>query len=283
MLMMLMYHRILPEPHREAVSLAQFSRQLDYLADHYRFVTPEEVISLCRGEQPLSSGENLVALSFDDGWADNWLYATPVLQERKLRAVLAMSAGYLHDGEVRRSEAPEILALSMAEAQKRAAAGDFRSYVTIPELKAMQASGAWRIEAHGTAHVKGRDNACSLALPQAGESAAEYERRLTGDIQNCREKLEAITGVKTQMFFWPWGHFTTAGAEAVRRMGLLQFTISKGAVPCGKPDAVLPRIGVSPRWKKFRKNCFVFRHPLLAMIHDLFHTEKVCFDGEFSS
>ena len=64
----------------------------------------------------LPAGEDLVALSFDDGWADNWLYATPVLKERKLRAVLAMSAGYLHDGEVRQSEAPEILALSMAEA-----------------------------------------------------------------------------------------------------------------------------------------------------------------------
>ena len=283
MLLMLMYHRILPEEHREAISLARFARQLDYLEKRFRFITPEEVISLCRGEQPLPSGEDLVALSFDDGWADNWLYATQVLKERKLRAVLAMSAGYLHDGEVRRSEAPEVLALSMAEAQKHAAAGDFRSYVTIPELRAMQESGAWRIEAHGTRHVKGRENACTLALPQAGESAAEYERRLTEDIANCREQLEAITGVEPQMFFWPWGHYTTAGAEAVRRMGLLQFTISKGAIPWGRPGAVLPRIGVSPKWNKFRKNCFVFRHPVLAMIHDLFHTEKVCFDGEFSS
>ena len=278
MLMMLMYHRILPEEHREAVSVSLFRRQLDYLEKHYRFVTPEEVIDWCRGKWSGPAGENLVALSFDDGWADNWLFATEVLRERKLRAVLAMSAGYFYDAPVRKSEEPGILTLSMAEAQKRAAQGDLRSYVSLSELKAMQDSGVWRIEAHGTQHVKGRNDASILAMPQQGETADSYAARLREDIGSCREKLGSVTGVRPEMFFWPWGHYTTLGAETVRGMGLLQFTISKGTIPCGAGDKVLPRIGVSPRWKKFHKNCFVFRHPVLAAIHDLFHTERVCFD-----
>ena len=36
MLTMLMYHRILPQEHPEAVSVPMFRRQLDYLQRHYQ-------------------------------------------------------------------------------------------------------------------------------------------------------------------------------------------------------------------------------------------------------
>ena len=35
----------------------------------------------------------------------------------------------------------------------------------------------------------------------------------------------------------------------------------------GDERVVLPRIGVSPRYRKFVRNCFVFRHPVLAALH----------------
>ena len=35
------------------------------------------------------------------------------------------------------------------------------------------------------------------------------------------------------MFFWPWGHYSTAGLETVKEMGLLQFTVSKGVISRG--------------------------------------------------
>ena len=166
----------------------------------------------------------------------------------------------------------------MADAQKAAAAGDLRSYASVEELKAMAASGAWRLEAHGTAHVKGDGNCSILAVPQEKETPEAYRKRLTEDIENCRAQMKEKLGVETEMFFWPWGHWSQPGFETVREMGLLQFTVSKGTIKKGSSAELLPRIGVSPRWKKFRKNCFVFRYPLLAGIHDLFHTEKVCFD-----
>ena len=167
----------------------------------------------------------------------------------------------------------------MDEAQQAAARGDFRSYASIQELKAMQDSGAWRLEIHGTAHVKGYGNCSILAVPQENETLSEYRSRLRQDIENCRKELiSKLNAPSPQMFFWPWGHYSQAGVDLVREMGLLQFTVAKGSCKAGNFTGLLPRLGVSPRWKKFRRNCFVFRHPLCALIHDLFHTEKVCFD-----
>lgn len=277
MLMMLMYHRILPYEHPQAISTAQFNAQLDYLEKHYSFLTPEEVISYVKGELP-EGPTPYAALSFDDGWCDNHLFATAILKERHLRATLAVSAGYLYNAPVRTKESPEILNRSMDEAQKAAAAGDFRSYASVEELKAMADSGAWRLEAHGTAHIKGSGNCSILAIPQPEETAETYKNRLRKDIENCRSRMKESLGAETEMFFWPWGHWSKPGFEVVKEMGLIQFTVSKGAIKKGSFAELLPRVGVSPRWKKFRKNCFVFRHPLLAKLHDLFHTEKVCFD-----
>jgi len=275
--MMLMYHRILPYEHPQAISTAQFNRQLDYLSKHYRFLTPEEVIAYTKGELADSS-KPYAALSFDDGWCDNHLFATPILKERHLRAILAVSAGYHYDAPVRTTESPEILNRSMDEAQKAAAAGDFRSYASLQELQAMADSGVWRLEAHGTAHIKGEGNCSSLAVPQHNESLEAYRNRLKEDITHCRTQLLEKLNVQTEMFFWPWGHWSAPGYETVKEMGLLQFTVAKGSIKKGSFDQLLPRVGVSPRWKKFRKNCFVFRHPVLAALHDLFHTEKVCFN-----
>lgn len=121
MLTMLMYHRILPQEHPEAVSVPMFRRQLDYLQRHYQILAPEEVLDYVHGRLR-DAPRPYAALSFDDGWLDNWLFATEILKARGLRATLAMSAGYLYEGAVRKTESDEILNLRMGEAQKRAAA-----------------------------------------------------------------------------------------------------------------------------------------------------------------
>ena len=94
MLTMLMYHRILPQEHPEAVSVPMFRRQLDYLQRHYQILAPEEVLDYVHGRLR-DAPRPYAALSFDDGWLDNWLFATEILKARGLRATLAMTAGNL--------------------------------------------------------------------------------------------------------------------------------------------------------------------------------------------
>lgn len=84
MLTMLMYHRILPQEHPEAVSVPMFRRQLDYLQRHYQILAPEEVPDYVHGRLR-DAPRPYAALSFDDGWLDNWLFATEILKARGLR------------------------------------------------------------------------------------------------------------------------------------------------------------------------------------------------------
>ena len=276
-LTLFMYHRILPVERPEALSTAVFERQLDYLDRHYRVLSAAEVEKYITGELKIAG--DCAALSFDDGGADNLFYADKVLEKHGFSALMAVSAGYLHDGPVRNGEADAVLYRSMAEAQAAARNGDMSSYLSIAELEKMQSSGRWRLEVHGTRHELGDGGASVLSYPQNGRSAAEFREFLASDLENAMDKLSRITGRTHRMMFWPGGHYSTLAVETAASLGLdIQFTVAKGSIRNGDKRSILPRIGASPRWKKFTRNAFVFRHPALAFLHGFSHSLKVNFD-----
>lgn len=269
-----MYHRILPWEQADAISIEQFNRQLNYLKKNFEFLSPEKVIDFINGDLE-KSRRKYFALSFDDGWLDNWLYATEVLQKHDLRAILAQSTSNLHDAPLRNSEAEKLLRLDMTDAQKLAAQGDFRLYLNNSELAAMHNSGVWRIEAHGTLHQQDERGVSKLAAAAVGQNKDDFQQFLRNDIVNCCTKIKEITSKTPKMFFWPWGQYSQVALEVVKDLSLLQFTVSKGAIKYSAKRLVLPRIGVSPRWTKFRKNCKVFSSSFLTSIHSCFNTIKV--------
>ena len=276
-LTLFMYHRILPEERPEALSVAVFDRQLEYLGRHYRVLQAAEAEKYVTGELKIPGA--CAALSFDDGWADNLFYADPVLEKHGFSALMAVSAGYLHDGPVRTAEADAVLLRRMDEAQAAARNGDRSSYLSVAELEKLQNSGRWRLEVHGTRHELGDGGASVLSYPQDGRSAAEFREFLARDLGNAMNELSRITGRSHRMIFWPWGHYSTAAVETAASLGLdIQFTVAKGSIRNGDTRPILPRIGASPRWKKFTRNAFVFRHRTLEFLHGFSHSLKVDFD-----
>ena len=280
MLTLFMYHRVLPFAHPEAVSVNQFEQQLDYLSKTYTFLSTEEALSYIRGEGNFRK-KNYAALSFDDGWVDNYLYATEILRHRNMPAFLALSVGYLHEGNPRESIGFDQLSISMAEAQRRAACGDFTNYLNHEELCLMHASGVWTIEAHGCVHKIGKSGTSILAQPEPDETLDAYRQRLHSDLSSCCNTIESLTGRRPQAMFWPWGHYSDPAVAVANAEGLnIQFTVSKGIIHAGDRRKIFPRIGVSSKFTKLKKNVFVFRHPLLALFHDGFHTEPVYFHAQ---
>jgi len=104
----LMYHRVLPAQPDDSpqgdwervrslpgivVTPEMFDAQLSFLARHYN------VISLARLLQHLNSGNSLpartVAITFDDGWRDNYTYAFPLLKKHNLPATVFLTANYV--------------------------------------------------------------------------------------------------------------------------------------------------------------------------------------------
>ncbi len=171
---------------------------------------------------------------------------------------------------MRSSESEEVLYQPSVVAEQRARQGDLRAYANLSELKAMLDSRVWHLEAHGATHLQDDDQLSVLARAQNNETQEQFQQRLQNDVLSCCQALETIAGYRPQMFFWPWGHYSQAAKQTLRRLGLTQFGVRKGVIKPADQRPVLPRIGVSARWRKFCKNCLVFRNPVLRAVRALF-------------
>jgi len=76
--MILYHHLVADRPHRFGVATAYFLRQVNYLLRHYRVVSLSEAVELVRkGGVALPT----VAITFDDGYADNFVNLRAVTEE----------------------------------------------------------------------------------------------------------------------------------------------------------------------------------------------------------
>ena len=260
-----MFHRVYPGASGGALTPACFTKRLKYLKNIYRVLTFEDLLAFLDG-QDIGSGP-FAALTFDDGWLDNWLYATPILEKAGCSALLALSTGYLHDGPVRNVEKgqedvlPDDQALHLAANEK-----NNRAFLRRNEIKAMIASGVWNIQAHGHLHIRRYQNNKSL---QPLEPEEIFRKGLSEDLQQCCRELEQLTGKPPELMFWPWGQYTEQALQIAIETGFrFSFSVKKDAIIQHKNIGfVLPRIGVSPKEFKFRRNSFVFRHAFLSRVH----------------
>lgn len=84
----LYYHRVSPETHPDAgVTPRVFRTQMSWLSRlGFRGVTLEEALS--GGGSPGLRGRCPIAITFDDGYLDNYIYAAPILEEFGFRATI---------------------------------------------------------------------------------------------------------------------------------------------------------------------------------------------------
>jgi len=79
-----MYHYVRPLkrtrfPEIKGLDLEDFQAQIEYIDRHYEVITLPELIAAIDGEHALP--ENAALLTFDDGYADHYDYAMPILDE----------------------------------------------------------------------------------------------------------------------------------------------------------------------------------------------------------
>jgi peptidoglycan/xylan/chitin deacetylase (PgdA/CDA1 family)/CelD/BcsL family acetyltransferase involved in cellulose biosynthesis len=87
----LYYHRVNDEgdPFFPALSTAVFNQQMRFVARHYKVVTLGELLTHLESE----STEPVVAITFDDGYQDNYQNAFPILQRYGLPATIFLTTG----------------------------------------------------------------------------------------------------------------------------------------------------------------------------------------------
>jgi len=95
----LMYHRILPEKLLEkdlglglAVSCENFEKQILALKSKYKIVSMDTFLENIRKK----NSEFMIAITFDDGYKDNFTYAFPILKKHKIPALIYVTTKFLN-------------------------------------------------------------------------------------------------------------------------------------------------------------------------------------------
>ena len=183
--LIVLYHSISPcdeDPFQVTVRPQRFREQMDWLARRgLRGTSVGEVLAAHR--EGRSGG--VVALTFDDGYADFAEYALPVLQEYGFSATL--------------------FALSGRPGGWNAwdAGGPRKPLLTEDGLRAVAAAGL-EIGSHGSMHVR---------LPALGEA------QLQDEVVGSRERLRDVTGQDVAGFCYPWGDVSRREADVVGAAG----------------------------------------------------------------
>jgi peptidoglycan/xylan/chitin deacetylase (PgdA/CDA1 family) len=144
------YHSVSDRPgwlqigDRISIPPSLFEAQLAWLQRRgYTTLFVSELHALLAGDVEPEPGRRYVALTFDDGYADNWVAAFPLLKKFGMKATVFASADFVEDEDRMRPVTDE-----------GAEASDWEGYLTWSEMRAMRESGLVEIQSHGGAHTR---------------------------------------------------------------------------------------------------------------------------------
>ncbi|MBF8275175.1 MAG: hypothetical protein HW390_248 [Candidatus Brocadiaceae bacterium] len=91
----LVYHEICKQGaiSKYAVSKENFEKQMDYIKRHFSAVSLDTILETNEGKPNVAT--DAVAITFDDGFKDNFLNAYPVLKKYQLRATIFLISGWI--------------------------------------------------------------------------------------------------------------------------------------------------------------------------------------------
>lgn len=177
----LMYHSVNPQAKpqkRMEISPETFQRQMGFLKrHHYNVVTLKTIADLIRDRKKIPP--KTLAITFDDGYKDNYTYAFPILKKYNFPATI-----FIIINEVGRPEDDRL---------------------SWDEIKVMQGSGIITFGSHTLSHAY---------LPEISS-----DQELKFEIFDSKRMLEEQLGREVSIFSYPGGRFNTKIKQFVRDAG----------------------------------------------------------------
>jgi len=96
----LIYHRVADledDSQQLAVKPRNFSKQIHYLKNNFNLLTVEEFAGIIINQKKLP--QRSILLTFDDGYADNYLNAVPILESNKVQSLFYITTSMLNNEE----------------------------------------------------------------------------------------------------------------------------------------------------------------------------------------
>ena len=202
------YHRIDDEQHRSCVTPHAFAEQMRLLRDEgFNVVTLSGMRESLDQQRPFP--ERTVAITFDDGFADNYTQAFPVLARHVLPSTIFLAAGFMDTDEL-----PAI----------RDRSG----------IKPLRWSEVEEMARHGVAFGAHTITHRSLTGLDASE--------LRDEIEGSRDLVAEHLGQPVDTFCYPRGHFDATVKQAVVDAGFkIACSTIAGSVTPDSPPFTLRR------------------------------------------
>jgi len=203
----LLYHRVADDARDNLTAgIAQFEKNMKWVSENCQLVSIEEVLSM---RVVSSSSRPLVAVTFDDGYLDNYAYAAPILRRYGVPAAFFVSTGIVNSDksfphDVRRNN-PALQKMSWNQ------------------LREMRQWG-FTIGSHTVNHI---------------DCAAEPEEIVWRELMQSREDLKAELDISRPILAYPYGgrrHMTAQRLELVKKAGYVGCLSAYGGVNVAAVD-----------------------------------------------
>ncbi len=216
--LVLAYHRVHPGHHTDPDT---FEWQIKKLKEKFIPLTLEKVVAFAKGELRLE--KDGFAITFDDGWADNFLYAYPILKKLGVPATIFAPTSFVnrHLTQPRKPFTGGYRAAFREIVEH----GYSEEFLTWEEIKAMEPLVA--IESHGHRHINH-----SASMPKESED----------DLKRSLEIIKKETATTPRYLAWPFGEYSADAVRTAKSVGIgACFTMRPGRVSQGDDRYELKR------------------------------------------
>jgi peptidoglycan/xylan/chitin deacetylase (PgdA/CDA1 family) len=207
----LMYHHVsTTTPRVTSVNADEFRAHLEYLRDNKFTILPlQDIVAALRDGSPLP--DRAAAISFDDGYRNNYDTAYPMLREFGYPFTLFISSGLV--------------------------GSNANLYLNWEQIREMAANGA-TIANHGISHPY-------LLAREAGEDDAAWLQRIEHEILTAEDTIASETGQDHKLFAYPYGEYDRRIQQLVERLGYVGLGQHSGPVNASSDFTALPRFPFS--------------------------------------
>lgn len=264
-IIVLNYHRIFPGHH---IDPEIFEWQIKCLKNNATPLSLEEVVSFAEGKKNLK--KNGFVITLDDGWADNLIYAYPILKKYGVPATIFLPTGFI--GPENEKKERKFRNEYDAAAREVAEKGFSEEFLTWQEIRQMLPLITF--ESHGHSHsyhfisqkiigiFKGKlegkfnwlplsgitmvagqplyESGSALAYPRYYEketrieTEVECQKRISEELEKSAQIITKETGRRPQFVAWPFGEYSEISITAAREAAFTAcFTIEQGSVRKG--------------------------------------------------
>lgn len=214
----LLYHHVSPD--REITSEIFEGQMQTLLSDGFRNVSLDEVVQHVQGKQPCAG--KAFAVTFDDGYLDNWTHAFPVLQRLQLKATMYLVT--------KRVESQADLRTAESVRDTRRGERDPGGFLSWQEAVAMASSGLVTFGSHTHSHREW--------------IREDRYNDIEGEMRDSKKMIEDHLGLCHHLA-WPWGDYEDAWDVLLHKFGYVSAVrTSSGANAPGTSPYALQRVAV---------------------------------------